>query len=424
MLFLLFSLIFLGHSRTYIHASSQSPEGQTLNTDELFKQARDLGFSGKREQARELCRNILESKPGYHEVRVFLGRLFLWDKQYDAARKEFLQVLRERPDYKDAYNALIDAEYWTKNLDLGLKYCDAGLRVDSINEDFLLKKTKVLMKKEDYSLAAETVEQLLEINPSHREGLLLLERIQYSTELFKISQKYRFDGIKKQGRDLEPWHLFSLELSAKVVLGTLIGRVNYASRTFGSSVKYGRQFEIDAYPKFANGFYAYLNAGYSRDSIFPKYRFGGELYCSLPASFEFSAGIRYMEFSSSNVLIYTGNLGKYYKNYWFSVRPFITDKSSGLSVSTLLLIRKYIRSRDNYLGLSLGYGSSPVEIFYLEDIERLNSYKIGVEINRLLNRSLVIKCLLRFEREEYTLKKFGNRITLNLQLSERIYKQY
>jgi YaiO family outer membrane protein len=424
MLFLLFSLICFGLIPAYTHAVPQKLDKQTLNTDELFKQARELGFSGKRQQARELCRTILEKKPGYHEVRVFLGRLFLWDKVYDAARKEFLQVIRERPDYKDAYNALIDAEYWTKNLDLALKYCDDGLRVDPDNEDFLLKKTKVLMKKEDYSAAVETVERLLEINPSHREALLLLDRIQYSTELFKISQKYRFDGIKKQGRELEPWHLFALELSTKTPLGTLIGRVNYASRTFGSSVKYGRQFEVDAYPKFADGFYAYLNAGYSGDSIFPKYRFGGELYLSLPASFEFSAGIRYLEFSSSNVLIYTGNLGKYYKNYWFSIRPFITDKTSGFSVSTLLLIRRYIRSRDNYLGFSLGYGSSPVEIFYLEDIERLNSYKIGVEINRLLSRALVVKCLLRFEREEYVLNKFGNRITFNLQFSERIYKHY
>ena len=145
---------------------------------------------------------------------------------------------------------------------------------------------------------------------------------------------------------------------------------------------------------------------------------------SLPSSFEFSAGIRYLDFSSSNVLIYTGSVGKYYKNYWFSLRPFITSKSTGFSISSLLLIRKYIRSRDNYLGILFGFGSSPVEIFYLEDIERLNSFKLGLEVMRELSRSIVIMCFARFEREEYVHNKFGNRVTISVRLEERIFRKF
>ena len=129
----------------------------------------------------------------------------------------------------------------------------------------------------------------------------------------------------------------------------LYARVNYASRSFGSSAKSGIQFELDLYPRITKGFYAYLNGGYSSSSIFPKYRLGGELYKSLPFSFEISAGIRYLDFSSTQVYIYTGYLGKYYKNYWFSFRPFFTLKPSGVSFTGIWIVRRYLEDAENYI---------------------------------------------------------------------------
>jgi YaiO family outer membrane protein len=407
-----------------VYAGNQQSQGRSLNSDELFARARTLAHKGKRQEARDICTAILEQKPGYHGVRVLLGRLYLWDEDYDQARREFLRVLEEKPDFHGARNAMIDAEYWSDHYQSALIHCNKGLAFSPDYEDFLLKKTRILIKMEDYKQASDTVHRLININPAHEDALRLLESIKYSTELFRISQRYRFDGLKRDGGDFRPWHLAALELSTKTSLGTLIGRVNYGSCTYGSEAKNGTQFEVDVYPKFKEGLYAYLNVGYSSDSIFPQYRFGSELYMSLPFSFEFSAGIRYLDFSSSNVLIYTGSVGKYYKNYWFSLRPFIISKSTGLSISSLLLIRKYIRSRDNYLGFLFGFGSSPVEIFYLEDIERVNSFKLGLEVMRELSRSIVIMCFARFEREEYVRNKFGNRITISLRLEERIFKKY
>lgn len=166
--------------------------------------------------------------------------------------------------------------------------------------------------------------------------------------------KYGYDHFNRGEEDFGPWHLASFDLSKKLKWGTVIGRINYANRNFTSISKSGPQFEIDLYPKITKGFYAYVNGGYSSSSVFPKYRFGGELYKSLPSGFEISAGARYLDFSTAKVLIYTGNLGKYYKNYLFSLRPFVTSKTSGIDISGILLIRKYQNNPRNYISLLLG----------------------------------------------------------------------
>lgn len=397
---------------------------EKVDYDELFKKARTIAFQGKRKEAREICMNILEKKPGYHDVRVFLGRLYAWDKKYGSARKELQEVLENKAGHLDARNALIDVEYWSNHTQLALIYCEEGLDIDPNNQDFLLKKARILVKMENLEAASESIHRLLGINPSHEEALQLLERIQFLTEIYNISLRYRFDKFERGQRKYGPWHFLSFELSRKFGLGSVIARANYASRNFGSGAKSGTQFEIDAYPKITKGFYAYLNAGYSSYSIFPKYRFGGELYTSLPKSFELSAGVRYLDFSSSRVVIYTGNLGKYHGNYWFSFRPFVTAKTSGYSFSGIFIMRRYFQDAENHLSLLFGFGSSPVEIFFLEDIERLNSYKIELEFQKSVSRTFLIDLGVRFEREEFRVEEFGNRITFSITFQQRIFKKY
>lgn len=397
---------------------------EKINLDDLFKEARTLAFQENRKEAREICKKILEEEPGYHDVRVFLGRLYAWDKEYDSARKELQKVLEDTPNYSDALIVLIDIEYWNNNLNLALIYCNQGLRTYPNHEEFLLRTAKILVSMEDLKAASKNIKQLLETNPSHKEALQLLDNIKFSSQPYAASVRYIFDRFERSEGGFGPWHFISLELSRKFGLGSIIGRVNYANRNFGSGSTSGTQFEVDAYPEIKKGMYAYLNAGYSPSSFFPKYRFGSELYSALAGSFEMSFGIRYLDFSSVKVLIYTGNLGKYYKNYWFSFRPFVTTKSSDIFFSGILLVKRYFADEDNYLTLLFGFGSTPTEIFFLEDIERLNSYKVGLEVQRKISRSLSVRCHIRFEREEFQIDEFGNRYTFEISLQQRIFKKY
>ena len=397
---------------------------EKINLDDLFKEARTLTFQGNRKEAQEILMSILKKKPLYHDVRVFLGQLYAWDKEYNSARKELQKVLEDMPNYFDALIALADVEYWTENLSQGLTYCDQGLRTYPNHEEFLMRKAKILVSMEDLKAASKNIKQLLETNPSHKEALQLLDNIKFSSQLYAASVRYIFDRFERSEGDIGPWHFLSLELSKKFGHGSIIGRVNHADRNFGSGSTSGTQFEVDAYSDIKKGMYAYLNAGYSPSSFFPKYRFGSELYSALAASFEISLGIRYLNFSSAKVLIYTGNLGKYYKNYWFSFRPFVTSRSSDIFLSGFFLVKRYFADEDNYLTLLFGFGSTPAEIFFLEDIERLNSYKVGLEVQRKISRSLLIRCHIRFEREEFQIDAFGNRVSIEISLQQRFFKKY
>lgn len=210
-----------------------------------------------------------------------------------------------------------------------IEICIKILKIKPEYHDARILLGRLYAWDKEYDNARNELHQVIQDKPGHLDARQLLERIQYTHQLFKMSLRYRYDHFDRGKRNYGPWHMFSFDLSKKMKWGSIIARTNYANRSFGSSAKSGTQFELDLYPRITKGFYAYLNGGYSSSSIFPKYRFGGELYKSLPFSFEISAGIRYLDFLSTQVYIYTGYLGKYYKNYWFSFRPFFTSKPSG-----------------------------------------------------------------------------------------------
>lgn len=236
-------------------------------------------------------------------------------------------------------------------------------------------------------------------------------------DLNKISTSYDLDFFKRS-TTYGPWHLASLEYSHKFSLTGIQVRANYANRSFGAEPNAGIQFETDFWPKISKKIYGYLNMGYSPSTIFPRWRAGAELYAGLPASFEASVGIRYLHFVSSldsatRVFIYTGSAGKYIGPFWFSLRPFFTQKPAGLSFSCLLLSRFYLKDANDYLTLSLGYGSTPEGLEPLPDTTRLNAYTVGVDGQGMLLKNLLLKGGLRYGLEEYRASNFGSKFSMS-----------
>jgi YaiO family outer membrane protein len=112
------------------------------------------------------------------------------------------------------------------------------------------------------------------------------------------------------------------------------------------------------YPRIVKGLYAYVNFGVADTFLFPDIRYGAELYKSLPKSFEASLGFRTLKYSSTTN-IYTGSLGWYTGNSYWSFRTYITPGDSGSSMSGTLNYRKYRSDADNYFSVALGMGFSP-----------------------------------------------------------------
>jgi YaiO family outer membrane protein len=387
-------------------------QGQTDGPDDLFRRARQHAFAGERKEAKNLCEQALAISPGDVDARVLLGRLHSWDGLYDDARRELTTVLTAKPHYAEAREALIDVELWSGRARQALTLADEGLAIDPGNQNFRFRRAKALRSLGDYKHAASAVDETLKVNPELPEARSLSLQLKEDSKVHRIKVDHTVDFFD---HTFEPWHLTTVSLSRQMLWGTVIGRFNYASR-FGLRAK---QFEVDAYPRIRNGTYAYLNAGYSKSTIFPQFRAGAEVHQALPHSFETSFGIRHLRFSGSGVTIYTGSFGKYYGSYWISVRPYITPNSLGSSVSGNLTVRRYFQDGENYVSVNVGAGSSPDERPSTLALIRLKSHKFGIDGRKLFKRDLAATASFSYSDEELRFGGTRKRYTLSFGFEKR-----
>ncbi len=219
-----------------------------------------------------------------------------------------------------------------------------------------------------------------------------------------LGLRYDFTLLDKKG--YKPWHLVSLEYTRGFKKFPLTARINYANR-FNLS---GWQVEADAYPVLSKKIYAYLNAGYSPDkTVLPKYRAGFSLYLSLPAAYEAEAGLRYLYFNAAT-FIYTGSVGKYYKNYWFNFSSFLTPAHGKVSGAYFLKTRYYLNDTD-FIMLLLGTGISPDDKnnnIQFSNNNRMASKQAALSLKRSLKKGSVILLGAGFTKQEYLPQMFMN----------------
>ncbi len=395
-----------------------------INPDELFTQARSLAFQGERATARELCRTILAEYPDYHDVRILLGRVYAWDGLYDSARVHLKQVIERKPQYKDAWYAISDLEIWAQQYSQALTYIDRALQYYPNDNDLLYKKALVLKNLDQLSQAATILNNLLHLNPSHKKGRSLYRSIERIQKQSKLTLRYtydRFETAESAWRlgclhpDRDPWQMVSLDYERLISLGTLIARLNYARRFDISAY----QLELDAYPSLRAGTYAYVSLGWSAEKIFPRYRGGLEFYQQLPYTLVGSLGTRYMQFDNLQVVVMTCSVGKYYKNYWFNLRTYLTPQEVSFSRSVYLTARWYTGPEQSYVSLLIGTGTSPDQLLTSKEAEYRGSRKIGTSGQYLVLPDTFFQWNINWENYEISQDDYLKNCQLILSVSRR-----
>lgn len=355
----------------------------TTTSDGLLVAAKDAAFKQNNYNlAKHYCSKALQQSPDYADIRIFLGRLCAWSKQYDSAKLCFNTVLNKQPGYEDASIALADVEYWNDAYPASLATIDAALVYHPYSNDLLIRKAKVLAAMGSYKTADSITTIILQKDKKNTDAITLSNRIKNNIALNKIGVTYDLVTFSNKFPSTTPWHLASLAYTRQTNAGSFIARVNYANR-FNTN---GTQLELEAYPHISKTFYCYVNAGYSNStSVFPSWRGGFSLYANLPKSFELEGGWRYLYFSKpTNIL--TAYLGKYYKNYLFGVRTYLVPGGIGLSQSYNAFGRYYFGGADDYLELLLGTGISPDERSTNQLIaSHLKTYKASAEYRHTFN---------------------------------------
>ena len=412
-LILLFSISALAVSAQVIS------NGDTTSLPSLLLKAKGYAYNNGRAEARKICREILLRDNTYWDAAVLIGRTYIWDAKYDSARIVLNDVIRQRAGHYDAVDALIDNEVFSDNYKDAIHLADIGLAGHPDDENFLFKKAKALNYSGNSAMASDILNRILVKNPSNKDAAALLFSIRRDKMVNKLTLNYWVYAFN----DVDPWSFGSAAIGRKTkTFGSVILRYNFARR-FDNV---GHQIEIDAYPAITKNIYTYFNAGISNRKNFPYSRLSIEPYLKLPASFEISLGFRYMNFDdkkiaatdSNKVIIYTGTIGKYYGNYWFSVRTYLTPGKSDWSESLYFTGRRYLADADSYLSLIIGTGFSPDEQQYaFNPGYHLKSSKIDLEYQQKIASRFFLNCGTGFAREEIRAGTTRNRYSFDIGFS-------
>jgi YaiO family outer membrane protein len=192
------------------------------------------------------------------------------------------------------------------------------------------------------------------------------------------------------------WDLATGSLSRKSDALTAIASVNYAHRFDRSAL----QWEGELYPKFGKMAYAYLDAAYSADAAFPRWRGGAELYVNLPQAWEASGGWRQLHFTETDVRIFTGSVGKYAGPYYASLRPYFSRTEGETGRSVFLTVRKYGETADDFEGVTVGYGSTPLAVSTLAEVRRGNTFHADLAVQRPVSDRVALRYGFEWEREK------------------------
>jgi YaiO family outer membrane protein len=352
---------------------------QSPSADELFVKAKTAAFENKDyTTSAALAKQALEISPNYTDISVFLGRIYTWNKDLESARAVFEELGRKNVQDEDYFIAYASLEYWNDQNTKTIEIIEKGLSYHPQSEALLLLKAKAYYSDKKYDEAHKAVKDLLAVNPKNTEAISLAVKINELNSKNAVSITYNYSHFDKQFTD--DWHIVGIGYKRVTPIGSVIIRGNYANK-FAQD---GTQLELEAYPRLSKTFYMYVGAAYSNDvGLFPKYRTGVSLNANLPHSFEAEIGYRQLYFSN-NIWMYTASVGKYYKNFWFNLRTYLTPDNKNISHSYTGTIRYYTKSAQDYVAFQIGTGISPEENrnnLLENETFKLKTFKIGAEYN-------------------------------------------
>jgi YaiO family outer membrane protein len=340
--FLCFTMIFKMYSQQPVYNG---------NPDTSFEIARKLAFSDQRKQAQDTLILILTKHPNYNEIRSFLATTYSWDGNYRKARNEFAQVIKNDQKNKENWVAAIKNESWSDSYADAIRMADNALKFFPDDAEITILKANATEKTYKPLESLTIIESILEKNPNDQKALDYKASLSQTLLNNTIGIRAAVDLYSKV---FDPMQYYTLSYGRQTKYGSIIGKLNF-NRRFNEN---GTQIEVDLYPKITKGLYAYVNVGFANTFLFPDLRYGAELYKSLPHSLELSAGFRTLKYSTTTN-IYTGSIGWYTGNSYWSLRPYFTPGDGGTSSSVAINYRKYRSDASNYMSFTFSMGVSP-----------------------------------------------------------------
>jgi len=302
--------------------------------DSVITRARAAASDGRRADGIAMLEAHLTTSPRDVDARLVYGLILSWDGRYDEARTALEAVLAQAPGYMDARVALMNVEWWSGNV----------------------AEARVLVRS------------ILTRDAGNTQARLVLQRLDAKTRPWSVGVGYTRDTFDD---DREPWQETSVSMDRQTPVGSIIVRGSHANR-FGLE---DQQIDVDLYPTFRAGTYAFIGIGFGADQIlYPERRFSFDLYQSLGGGFEVSGGFRRLEFSETTD-IYVATLTKYIGNWMHTAKVFtVPDPDVGNSWSYHGTSRRYFGAAGtSFIGAGYSHGFSREEPRGSGDLIRVNA---------------------------------------------------
>ena len=336
-----------------------------------FDTAYALAYEGKTNTAHNMLYLMINKPATDIDTSILWASTLSWRGDYDLARTEFNAILSTNKNNREVWISAVKNELYAKNYATALGLANKALA--NIENDKELKRLQALAKvgitslsyaKDGwYNVDSAVKTKLVGAKKSKKTEAKviddkngeLLRKTPVTEEKLKNSVMVN-SSVTFYDQRFDPITTSSIAYKRQTPFGSIIPRINNSNRVG----KNGIQLDLDLYPKIAKGFYAYVNYGYSESDLYPNHKMGSDVYYNHKSGVEFSAGGRFINFATKDVKSITNSLGYYKGNYYFSLRSYITPESNKLTrVSGNLLVRKYLKDAENYMGLNVGYGFSP-----------------------------------------------------------------
>lgn len=291
-----------------------------------------------------LLETHLAASPRDVDARTLYGLMLSWEARYDDARRELQRVLSESPGYMDARAGLMNVEWWSGRA----------------------------------AAAREHSDYILQREPGHPQARLVRQRLDAADRPWTLGVHVVADVFSD---DRDDWHEELLSVTRQTTAGAVIARAARASR-FGLT---DEQIEVEFYPIFRPGTYAYFGAGASPGhALYPSTRLAFEVYHALGRGVEASAGYRRLAFGDS-VHVYGGSLSKYAGNWMLTARLNFVEAPRGGETSTQLQARRYFGTDGtSFAGVAYGRGVNREEIRGEGDLFRAGTNTARAELSAMV----------------------------------------
>jgi YaiO family outer membrane protein len=233
-------------------------------------------------------------------------------------------------------------------------------------------------------------------------------------QLNSINTTYEHIFLEEGRND---WNLGQLWYERKFSNLTSIFRIRYADR-FNRSAYLS---EIDLYPVFSEKSYGHVKVGasLSRKGLFPRFKASGTLFHNLSNSLVGGIGIRYQSFDIDDVILYSGTLNWYVKDYLFITQGFLQVRDKTPLGTAIFTARKYLKN-PTYIFIKAAYGQSPQGLRFDDDaFETFSSYFISAGGNIELSSRFLLRTNVNYRESTFSSTTSRTRIGISTGLSYR-----